>query len=145
MADAEKPAAPRDGLAAIEAELATGGAAPREKSQAELAAADVQAKADAHRKEVEEWAGLPFVFGAIVSEAMPELSPHYTTEKCVEWAERMLPVAQRYGWTAGVAGAWCALIGVTWGMAKPTFEAVKKKRAENKAHAEKKVPDQPAS
>ncbi len=76
-----------------------------------------------------EWAGLPFVFGSIVSKAMPELAQVYSEEKCLDWGRSMVPVAKRYGWTAGAAGLWAPLIATTWGFARPTYEAIKQRRS----------------
>jgi len=126
--DTDIEAIRREGEALVAAAgLATAGGDATSAAPAALEASPTQAELD--KAGAEEWAGFPFVFGSIVAEAMPEVEPVYTEARCIAWGEKMLPVARRYGWTAGVAGLWAGVIGATWAFAKPTWTAVRARRA----------------
>lgn len=121
---------------------ATGEASPAAtvETEAERKARDARELEDQDKKEAAEWAGFPFVFGAIVARALPELAEVYSETACLEWGKKMAPIARRYGWTAGVAGAWFGLIGASWGMIEPTYKAAKAHRAKMRAAAPAPAP-----
>lgn len=98
------------------------------ETEAERKAREQAAQGDADKKEAAQWAGIPYVFGAIVGEAMPELRPVYSEERCMDWGEKMLPVARHYGWNVGVFGLWAGLLAASWQMIKPTASAVIQRR-----------------
>ena len=79
--------------------------------------------------EAKEWAEFPALFGAIICQAMPELRESYSESNCAEWGRRMVPVARKYGWTTKAFGGWIGLLSATWIFAKPTFDAVRARRA----------------
>jgi hypothetical protein len=93
-------------------------------------------------KEKQEWAGVPFVLGGLLSKVLPELKDVYTMEACLAWGESMVPVARKYRWSMGGFELEAALFMATWGLASPTFDAIKKRRA---ANAKPKEEPQPAA
>lgn len=120
LADIRAAGAQLAGSSTAAPELPAGDRAPPPQS-------DVVTAAEAFKREAEEWAGLPYVFGSILAEAMPELERVYTDEACLAWGEKMVPVARHHGWTIGVAGMWLALIGASWGLLKPTGAAIRRR------------------
>ena len=81
--------------------------------------------------EAEGWSRLPYLFGRILAQAMPELAEVYTEAACLEWGHAVVPVARKYGWTLGGADMWVGLSAATWTLAEPTFKAIKRRRSEN--------------
>jgi len=70
-----------------------------------------------------EWAQCPFIFGSIVCEAMPELRPVYTEDRCIAWGRAMVPVAEKHGWNVPAVLMYASLAAATWGMVRPTIRA----------------------
>jgi hypothetical protein len=92
------------------------------------AAADPAAQFEA---EAREWAGFPYVIGGLLSKAMPELAGVYTETACVSWGRAMVPVARKYGWTVGALGPLAGLASASWSLLSPTFDALKRRRAQH--------------
>lgn len=56
------------------------------------------------------WAELPALVGSLLAIAMPEVKMYYTPAACMEWGEKMVPVAEELGWdVADVMGPKMAL------------------------------------
>lgn len=106
-----------DAAAADKAQAAEPGAsaAPGEAAAPKLSAAD-------------EWAQVPAVFGRILSRFYPELEPVYSEKACAEWGRAMVPVAEKYGWTASRffawLGPWIGLAMASESLATPTYQAL---------------------
>lgn len=96
-------------------------------------------------KEKQEWAGLPFVLGGLLSKILPELKDVYTMEACLAWGESMVPVARKYGWSMGGYELEAALFFTTWGLVSPTLDALKKRRAANATPKPEPEPAAPAA
>lgn len=89
------------------------------------------------------WGQIPFMFGKVLSMAMPELAGVYTEEKCYQWGVGMAAVSGKYGWDAGEVigrfGPEIALAVASVPLVVPTFQAIKARR-EAKEREEKARP-----
>lgn len=78
------------------------------------------------------WGQIPFMFGKVISMAMPELAGVYTEEKCYQWGVGMAAVSEKYGWDAGEVigrfGPEIALAVASVPLVVPTFQAIKARR-----------------
>lgn len=72
-----------------------------------------------------EWSELPAAVGALLRFPFPELEHVYTPEACMAWGAAMVPIAERYGWTAGKVFPWLSLIGATASLLLPTVAIIK--------------------
>jgi len=102
--------------------------------------------------EAVEWSKCPAMFGMILARVMPELKATYTPENNLAWGRAMVPVAQRYGWTAAAffawLGPWVGLAFATHDLALPTYDAIKanleaRQKAKNQSAAD--AAQQPAA
>ena len=98
-------------------------------------------EADKLEAEARQWSALPFLFGSIVSRALPELRDVYTDTACLAWGRLMVPVARKYGWSLLGLEQEAALLVATWQFIGPTWDALKRKRATQNAKESK--PDAP--
>lgn len=87
--------------------------------------------------EGEAWAVIPRTVGSLVCMLAPELQPLYSDERCREWGDAMVPVAQKYGWGGPNVLPELGLIVATGTLAVPTYMVVKAKLAQLKAAAAK--------
>ena len=80
------------------------------------------------------WGQIPFMFGKVLSMAMPELAGVYTEEKCYQWGVGMAAVSEKYGWDAGEVigrfGPEIALAVASVPLVVPTYQAIKARREE---------------
>ncbi len=78
------------------------------------------------------WAQIPFMFGRLLSMAMPELNDVYTEDRCYAWGVGMAAVSDKHGWDAGeVIGRWgpeIALCVASVPLVVPTYQAIKARR-----------------
>ncbi len=101
--------------------------AARQAEEAEAARGTVKEQAEA-------WAVIPQMIGGFVLMIAPELAPCYTDAKCLQWGERMVPVALKRGWDKGPDSLpEIALIASSLGFAVPTYLVVRNKLAAAKA------------
>jgi hypothetical protein len=108
-----------------------------EAMQAQAKADEAQAARGTAADQAKAWAVIPQMLGGFVCMIAPELAACYTEEKCLQWGERMVPVAEKRGWDAGPDSLpEIALIASTLGFAIPTFVCVKRKLAAAKAAAD---------
>ena len=112
------------------------GAAAASGSQAGFEVLPPLTQAERDRAEAIEWAGYPYLFGSIVGEAMPELKAVYTEAACMAWGEKFLPLARKYGWSAGVVGLWMGAAGATWALLAPTAKVARRYMAQAKQSAQ---------
>ena|SRR5258706_903595 len=92
-------------------------------------------------EEAKAWAGIPYLLGGLLSKALPELREVYTEAACLEWGRATVPVARKYNWSLSgfeLEGAW---VICSWGLLSPAWDAVKRRRANDKPKPE---PEQPA-
>jgi hypothetical protein len=85
--------------------------------------------------EGQAWAVLPQTIGRLVSMLAPELAELYSDERCQEWGDAMVPVAQKYGWGGPNVLPELGLLIATGTFAVPTYMIVKAKIAQMKAAA----------
>jgi hypothetical protein len=79
----------------------------------------------------ETWAILPAMVGSTLAIALPELRAAYSPEACRAWGEAMVPVADKYGWSAdGLIGPELGLVAASLPFIVATFGAIRAKRAE---------------
>lgn len=119
MADLEK----LEALGAITSEIDSSGPPTPEQVEAEKQAAEDVTEAQA-------WAQVPMMLGSMLSMFAPELQAIYTEETCNRWGERMVPVAQKYGWNGPSNLPEIGLAIATAGMALPTVIVVRAKLAQ---------------
>lgn len=72
-----------------------------------------------------EWSEPPAAVGALLRFPFPELEHVYTPEACMAWGVAMVPIAERYGWTAGKVFPWLSLIGASASLLLPTVAIIK--------------------
>lgn len=76
----------------------------------------------------QEWAQVPAIFGRIVGRFYPEVNAIYSEKACDAWGASMVPVAERYGWTASKffawLGPWIGLAMATEALATPTYQVL---------------------
>ncbi len=116
MADLEKLTA----LETMTAETDANGPPTPEQLEKEKEAAEAVTEAEA-------WAQVPLMLGSVLSMFAPELQAIYTQENCASWGERMVPVAQKYGWNGPSNLPEIGLVIATAGMAIPTVIVVRAK------------------
>ena len=89
------------------------------------------------------WGQIPFMFGKVLSMALPELKDVYNEQACYQWGVGMAAVSEKYGWDAGEVigrfGPEIALAVASVPLVVPTFQAIKARR-EAKEREEKARP-----
>lgn len=94
-----------------------------------LAAQEEQAQQEATAlSEAKAWAQVPFAVGKLLCMVAPELEPVYSEAACQAWGESVVPVAQKYGWSASVFPE-IALAITTAGFAIPSYLVARAKLA----------------
>jgi hypothetical protein len=90
----------------------------------------------------EEWSQVPAIFGTVVGRFFPEVKEIYSEEANLKWGTEMVPLAERYGWTASKFFAWLGpWVGVgiaTEALVTPTYQALAKRVRDARAEREKK-------
>lgn len=119
MADLEK----LEALGSITAEIDASGPPTPEQVEAEKKEAEAVTEAAA-------WAQVPMMLGSMLAMIAPELQMVYTEEACNRWGERMVPVAQKYGWNGPSNLPEIGLAIATAGFAIPTVVVVRAKLAQ---------------
>lgn len=84
--------------------------------------------------EAKAWAQVPFAVGKLLCMLAPELEPVYSEAACQAWGESVVPVAQKYGWSASVFPE-IALAITTAGFAIPSYMVIRAKMAAMKEAA----------
>lgn len=125
MADLEK----LEALGAVTSEVDANGPPTPEQLEAEKQQAEEVTEAQA-------WAQVPMMLGGMLAMIAPELQAIYTEENCHRWGERMVPVAQKYGWNGPSNLPEIGLAISTLGMAVPTVIVIRAKLAQMKAAKE---------
>lgn len=103
---------------------------PTEEQAEEMQA---EAKAEA---EAQAWAMIPAAIGSVLSMFAPELQAVYTEDACQRWGERMVPVAEKYGWNGPTNLPEVGLLIATASMAMPTVLVLRVKLAAMREAAE---------
>lgn len=107
-----------------------------EAQEAARQAEEAEAARGTDKEQAEAWAVIPQMIGGFVTMLAPELAACYTDAKCLQWGERMLPVAKKRGWDNGPDSLpEIALIASSLGFAIPTYVVVKRKLSDAKAAA----------
>lgn len=99
--------------------------------QAEAMQAEATAEAEA-----QAWAMIPAAIGSVLSMFAPELQAVYTEDACQRWGERMVPVAEKYGWNGPTNLPEVGLLIATASMALPTVLVLRVKLATMREAAE---------
>lgn len=78
------------------------------------------------------WGQIPFMFGKVISMALPELAGVYNEQACYQWGVGMAAVSDKYGWDAGEVigrfGPEIALAIASVPLVVPTYQAIKARR-----------------
>ncbi len=86
----------------------------------------------------EQWAIIPAMIGSALQISMPELGKVYTPEACRNWGAAMVPVADKYGWSADVLGGpELGLVAASFPLLLGTVAAVNARKAQIAAAAHK--------
>ena len=89
------------------------------------------------------WGQIPFMFGKVLTMAMPELANVYNEQACYQWGVGMAAVSEKHGWDAGEVigrfGPEIALVVASVPLVVPTYQAIKARR-EAKEREEKARP-----
>lgn len=99
--------------------------------QAEAMQAEATAEAEA-----QAWAMVPAAIGSVLSMFAPELQAVYSQDACKAWGERMVPVAEKYGWNGPTNLPEIGLLIATASMALPTVLVLRAKLAAMREAAE---------
>lgn len=124
MAGTENMSAEQDAdLRRLEAMAAEGEPAPDQPGQP----ADMAPPVDP----ADSWAAIPAMVGGVLAIAFPELRAVYTVEACQQWGAAMVPVAEKYGWSAdGLMGPEIGLLAASLPFVIGTAGALRKARAQ---------------
>lgn len=91
-------------------------------------AGEQPAPAAAQLTPAESWSQVPAIFGRVLGRFFPEINAIYTEQANMEWGAAMVPIAERYGWTADKflewLGPWFMLAMASEQLATPTFQAL---------------------
>lgn len=92
-------------------------------------------------EKAQEWFLVPKTLAWAITTVFPELAPHYTDEKCMELANAIVPVADKYGWSGVGNSPELALAMGTAFFCMPAIQAHKARQAEKaRIKAEKDKP-----
>lgn len=77
-----------------------------------------------------EWFIVPKTMAWAITAVFPELAPHYTDDKCMELANAIVPVADKYGWSGVGNSPELALAMGTAFFCMPAIQAHRHRQAE---------------
>lgn len=88
----------------------------------------------------ESWAMIPAIVGSTLSIAFPELQRVYSPDACRNWGAAMVPVADKYGWSAdGLVGPEIALFAASLPFVLGTAQVIRVHKAERAEQEKRKA------